>query len=163
MTPNTIIYVGKNYKIFKDGGSKSFDVLNPEECGITIVVQDFAIRSKAKGKYYDGFPSYGDAKEILESQLRFVDKYKYIESKKQGTLERDFGEKQEKISLSEWRDPEKNPPTKTGKILVWIDGVGPSLVNVEERWMCFWNGHDETEPTDPSEWDKWCEIYSPKQ
>lgn len=60
-----------------------------------------------------------------------------------------------------WRDPQTDPPTMTGKILVWINDVGPSIVNVEERWMCFWDGHDETGPTDPSEWDKWREILPP--
>jgi len=64
-------------------------------------------------------------------------------------------------SALSWRDPEKEHPTKTGKILVWIEGGGPAIVNVEERWMCFWNGHDETDPTDPGEWSAWCEIHSP--
>ncbi len=59
-----------------------------------------------------------------------------------------------------WRNPQTDPPTKTGKILVWCDG-GPAIVNVEERWMCFWNGHDETEATDPSEWIAWGEISEP--
>jgi hypothetical protein len=61
-------------------------------------------------------------------------------------------------ACSAWRDPKTDPPTKTGKILVWLHGVGPSLVNVEERWMAYWNGHDETCPTDPDEWDLWAEI-----
>lgn len=60
-----------------------------------------------------------------------------------------------------WRDPQSDPPTMTGKILVWINDVGPAIVNVEERRMCFWDGHDETEPTDPREWDKWREILPP--
>ena len=63
--------------------------------------------------------------------------------------------------LCSWRDPKTDPPTRTGKILVWVDGRGPAIVNVEERWMCFWDGHDETEPTDPSEWGKWREILLP--
>jgi hypothetical protein len=62
---------------------------------------------------------------------------------------------------SAWRDPENDPPTKTGKILIWIEGIGPSIVNVEERWMCYWNGNDETEPTAPHEWDWWMEISPP--
>ena len=60
-----------------------------------------------------------------------------------------------------WRNPLTDPPTQTGKILVWMDGIGPALVNVEERWMCFWNGHDETEPTSPDEWTAWREILPP--
>jgi hypothetical protein len=64
-------------------------------------------------------------------------------------------------ACSAWRDPKTDPPTKTGKILVWLQGVGPSLVNVEERWMAYWNGHDETCPTDPDEWDLWAEINKP--
>jgi hypothetical protein len=64
-------------------------------------------------------------------------------------------------ACSAWRDPKTDPPTKTGKILVWLHGVGPSLVNVEERWMAYWNGHDETCPTEPDEWDLWAEINKP--
>ena len=65
------------------------------------------------------------------------------------------------VSVLLWRDPKKEHPTKTGKILVWIEGVGPRIVNVEERWMCFWDGHDETEPTDPGEWTAWIKISEP--
>jgi hypothetical protein len=65
--------------------------------------------------------------------------------------------------LCAWRDPKTDPPTRTGKILAWVDGRGPAIVNVEERWMCFWNGHDETEPTDPDEWTAWREISSPNE
>jgi hypothetical protein len=64
-------------------------------------------------------------------------------------------------ACSAWRDPKTDPPSKTGKILVWLHGVGPSLVNVEERWMAYWNGHDETCPADPDEWDLWAEINKP--
>ena len=64
-------------------------------------------------------------------------------------------------TCSAWRDPETDPPAKTGKILIWIEGIGPSIVNVEERWMCYWNGNDETEPTAPYEWDWWMEISPP--
>ena len=42
-----------------------------------------------------------------------------------------------------------------------MDGVGPAMVNVEERWMRLWNGHDETEPTSPDEWTAWREILPP--
>lgn len=65
------------------------------------------------------------------------------------------------ITNIKWRDPLMDPPTETGKILVWINGCGPSLVNVEERWMCYWDGQDETDPTSPDEWDAWCEISPP--
>jgi hypothetical protein len=65
--------------------------------------------------------------------------------------------------LCSWRDPKTDPPTSTGKILVWVDDRGPAIVNVEESWMCFWDGHDETEPTDPHEWKAWREIYSPNE
>jgi len=64
-------------------------------------------------------------------------------------------------TCSAWRDPKTDPPTKTGKILVWLHGVGPALVNVEERRMAYWNGHDETCPADPDEWDLWAEINTP--
>jgi hypothetical protein len=67
----------------------------------------------------------------------------------------------EQAEKNGWRDPQTDPPTQTGKILVWLDGVGPAIVNVEERWMCFWDGHDETEPTDPEEWTAWKEILPP--
>jgi hypothetical protein len=60
-----------------------------------------------------------------------------------------------------WRDPIADPPTMTGKILVWVDGTGPLLVNVEERWMSYWNGYDETEPACPDEWNAWAEIRRP--
>lgn len=60
-----------------------------------------------------------------------------------------------------WRNPLSDPPTKTGKILVWLADIGPAIVNVEERWMCLWNGHDETEPTSPDEWTAWREILPP--
>ena len=60
-----------------------------------------------------------------------------------------------------WRNPLTDPPTQTGKILVWMDGIGPAMVNVEERWMCFWDGHDETESTSPDEWTAWREILPP--
>lgn len=99
----------------------------------------------------------------ISEVIQFIDEQISEKEKVCDALELVILQELKKISLSEWKDPEKNPPTKTGKILVWINGVGPSIVNVEERWMCFWNGHDETEPTDPSEWDKWCEIYSPEQ
>ena len=66
-----------------------------------------------------------------------------------------------RTACSAWLDPETDPPTKTGKILIWIEGIGPSIVNVEERWMCYWNGNDETEPTAPHEWDWWMEISPP--
>lgn len=58
------------------------------------------------------------------------------------------------------RDPETDPPTKTGKILVLAKGGGPAIVNVEERWMCFWDGENETEATCPDEWTAWMEIPS---
>ena len=64
-------------------------------------------------------------------------------------------------ACSAWRDPRTDPPTQTGKILVWVSGCGPHLVNVEERWMAYWDGQDETEPTMPDEWESWCEIYPP--
>ena len=64
---------------------------------------------------------------------------------------------------SAWRDPKTDPPTSTGKILIWVEGVGPAIVNVEERWMCYWNGNDESEPTAPHEWDWWCEIPAPSE
>ena len=58
---------------------------------------------------------------------------------------------------SPWRDPLTDPPTGTGLILV-IEDNSPKLVNVEERWMAFWDGEDETEPTEPSEWQAWMTI-----
>lgn len=60
-----------------------------------------------------------------------------------------------------WRDPKTDPPTKTGKILVWRSGDGPAIVNIEERWMAYWDGEKEQEPTEPSDWDLWCEINIP--
>ncbi len=51
----------------------------------------------------------------------------------------------------------------TGKILVWVPGVGPLLVNVEERWMSYWNGYDETEAASPDEWEAWSEIKKPNK
>jgi hypothetical protein len=62
-----------------------------------------------------------------------------------------------------WRNPLTDPPTQTGKILVWLADIGPAIVNVEERWMCFWNGHDETGPTSPDEWTAWREILPPNK
>jgi hypothetical protein len=75
--------------------------------------------------------------------------------------EEDADDRLARTPCSAWRDPETDPPTKTGKILIWIEGIGPSIVNVEERWMCYWNGNDETEPTAPHEWDWWMEISPP--
>lgn len=60
-----------------------------------------------------------------------------------------------------WRDPIADPPTTTGKILVWVPGVGPLLVNVEERWMSYWNGYEETDPASNDEWAAWAEIRKP--
>ena len=62
---------------------------------------------------------------------------------------------------SAWRDPQTDPPTKTGKILVWLREYGPAIVNVEERWMSYWDGFDETDMTDPDEWQAWREICPP--
>lgn len=64
-------------------------------------------------------------------------------------------------SGSAWRNPETDPPTTTGKILVWIRGNGPAIVNVEERWMSYWDGDDETTPADPDEWEAWADINTP--
>lgn len=60
-----------------------------------------------------------------------------------------------------WRDPNISPPMKTGIILVWVRGCGPALVNIEERWMSYWDGQDETDPASPDEWESWCEINPP--
>ena len=65
------------------------------------------------------------------------------------------------MPCSAWRDPLTDAPTNTGKILIWIEGIGPSIVNVEERWMCYWNSNHETDPTAPHEWDWWMEISPP--
>jgi hypothetical protein len=62
-----------------------------------------------------------------------------------------------------WRNADTDPPTQTGKILVWINGAGPAVVNVEERWMAYFNGGEEIGPTDPGDWDWWCEIQSPEK
>lgn len=64
-------------------------------------------------------------------------------------------------SGSAWRDPETDPPRMTGKILVWMHGGGPVVVNVEERSMWTWDGDDDVTPTDPDEWDAWAEISKP--
>lgn len=61
-----------------------------------------------------------------------------------------------------WRNPRIDPPTQTGKILVWVNDSGPAVVNVEERWMAYFNGLEETGPTDVGDWDWWCEIERPK-
>jgi len=60
-----------------------------------------------------------------------------------------------------WRNPLTDPPTLTGKILVWMDGSGPAIVTVEERWMCVWNGYDENVLTSPDDWKAWREIIPP--
>ena len=64
-------------------------------------------------------------------------------------------------SLSAWRDPETDPPTMTGRILVWIAGIGPHLVNVSDMSYHFWDGQDDTEMTSPDEWGWWTEISPP--
>lgn len=62
---------------------------------------------------------------------------------------------------SAWRDPSTDPPMMTGRILVWIAGIGPHLVNVSEMSFHFWDGQDDTEMTAPDEWDWWTEISPP--
>lgn len=66
-------------------------------------------------------------------------------------------------SASDWRDPQIDPPTTTGKILVWVRGAGPAIVTVEERGMAYWDGNNETNPADPDEWEAWANIYAPNK
>jgi hypothetical protein len=51
----------------------------------------------------------------------------------------------------------------TGRILVWLDGIGPHLVNVSEMSFHFWDGQDDTEMTTPDEWEAWAEIAPPNR
>ena len=75
--------------------------------------------------------------------------------------EREANDRLALTTCSAWHDPHADPPTMTGRILVWIDGIGPHLVNVSEMSFHFWDGQDDTEMTSPDEWDWWTEISPP--
>lgn len=59
----------KHQDTYKDGGTKTFRVINEEEIGIKFIYQDFRIRSTTKGKFYTDYPSDSGAQEIINSFL----------------------------------------------------------------------------------------------
>jgi len=78
------------------------------------------------------------------------------------TPQREAGWTAPPCSAIEWRDPEGDPPKVTGTILVITWDFRPALVNIEERWMCYTDGFDETEAAMWDEWRAWAEIPLPQ-
>ena len=55
----------KHQDTYRDGGTKTFRVINEEEIGLKYIFQDFRIRSTSKGKFYTGYPGEEDSVEIV--------------------------------------------------------------------------------------------------
>lgn len=60
-----------------------------------------------------------------------------------------------------WRDPITDPPDITGTILVLSHDYRPALVDVEEHYMTYTDGWEDTDPAEPEDWRAWAEIPLP--
>jgi hypothetical protein len=63
--------------------------------------------------------------------------------------------------LLTWRDPADDPPELTGVILVLLRDMSPALVDVEESYMSYTDGVEETDPASADDWLAWAEIPLP--
>lgn len=61
-----------------------------------------------------------------------------------------------------YRNPKTDPPEVTGVILVLMHDFRPALVNVDEGYMAYTDGENDTEPASPCEWRCWAEIPLPE-
>lgn len=55
----------KHQDTYRDGGTKTYRVVNFDEIGLKFIYQDFRIRSTSKGKFYTGYPSDEGSVEIV--------------------------------------------------------------------------------------------------
>lgn len=56
-------------EVYKDGGTKLYEVLNSEEIGIKFIWQDFRLQSTSPGKFYTGYPGNAFAEEVISHFL----------------------------------------------------------------------------------------------
>lgn len=83
-TPTKTIICHSRGPTYKDGGSKTWEVLNKDDCGYTHVRQDNSIRAKrcgCAGLFY-GVTKHNQHTELDINNIQFIDKYKYADSLK---------------------------------------------------------------------------------
>jgi len=56
----------KHQDTYRDGGTKTYTVINFDEIGLKFIYQDFRIGSNAKGKFYTDYPGDEGSVEILK-------------------------------------------------------------------------------------------------
>lgn len=76
------IVCNKNNKKTKDGGSKHWEILNPQDCGFDVLEQDNSIKNIRNGEYTLFGKFYGvknGVKTLVDifNDVVFIDKYKY--------------------------------------------------------------------------------------
>lgn len=57
----------KHQDTYRDGGTKTYRVINFDEIGLKFIYQDFRMLSSARGKFYTAHPDDKDAVEILKA------------------------------------------------------------------------------------------------